>query len=314
MTRGELFPEIEPYEHGMLRLDGLHEMYWEQSGNAQGTPALFLHGGPGAGAGAMQRRFFDPGHYRIIVFDQRGAGRSMPYGEIKDNTTSHLVADMETLRRHLGVEKWLLFGGSWGAALAMAYGAEHPSRCIGFILRGVFLGRAHEIEWFLSGMATVFPEAGRAFSEFLPERERADPLEGYYLRLIDPDPGLHMPAARAWCAYESSCSYLEPNIEPRPPGNAASLAMARIEAHYFKHSMFLGSEPLLGRVGPLGAIPAIIVHGRYDMICPIANAYELARAWPQAQLRIIPRAGHSALEPDILRALVEATDEFSKLR
>ena len=302
------FPEIEPYQRGMLDLDGHHRMYWEQSGNPKGAPAVFLHGGPGAGAMAAHRRFFDPDHWRIIVFDQRGAGRSEPHGEIKDNTTGHLIADMEALRRHLEVEKWLLFGGSWGVLLGLAYGIKNPGRCSGFVLRGIFLGRDTEIDWFLYGMAGVFPEAWRDFSNFLPADERNDLLEGYHRRLTDPQPGVHQPAAEAWSRYERACSTLLPNAVS---GSArGALSLARIEAHYFKHAMFVDAGQLLEGVKALTHIPAILVQGRYDMICPAAGAFTLASAWPGAELVMVPDAGHSAMEPSIRSALIAATEKM----
>ena len=209
--RTHLYPEIDPYGTGRLKRDGLHSLYWEQSGNPEGTPVLFLHGGPGAGASPAHRRFFDPAHYRIVIYDQRGAGRSTPLGELRDNTTPHLVADIERLREHLGIERWLVFGGSWGSTLALAYGIAHPERCLGFVLRGIFLCRRSEIDWFLYGLRHLFPEAWRAFSGALPEAERGDLLAGYYRRLIDPDPTVHLPAARAWSTYEGMCSTLLPS-------------------------------------------------------------------------------------------------------
>ena len=307
--RHDLYPEIEPYASGMLALGAGHEMYWEQCGNPEGEPIVFLHGGPGAGAAAAHRRFFDPRHYRIVIFDQRGCGRSRPFASVHDNTTDHLIADMETLRTHLGIDKWLLFGGSWGSTLALAYGICWPERCSGFILRGIFLGTRREVEWFLNGMGMIFPEARRAFCEFLPCGERNDLLGNYYRRLTDVDPRVHGPAAAAWSRYESACS----NLIPRPDdtGSAAgrqALALARIEAHYFVHDVFLPRRGLLASLGPLKNHPAIIVQGRYDMVCPIATADALARAWPGAEYVIIPDAGHSALEPGIRTVLVRATE------
>ncbi len=309
LQRDDLFPEIEPYESGMLVLDGRHTMYWEQSGNPAGDPVLFIHGGPGAGASPAHRRFFDPRHYRIIVFDQRGCGRSRPFAEVRDNTTDHLVADMERLRRHLGVDRWILFGGSWGSTLALAYARSRSDRCAGFVLRGVFLGTRREIDWFLYGMETVFPEAHRAFREFLPAAEQGDLLAGYHRRLTDSSPRVHGPAAAAWSRYESTCS----NLMPRPEGPAlaadgSALALARIEAHYFVNDAFLGDDVLLGAVDRLAGVPAVIIQGRYDMVCPIVTADRLARAWPGAEYVIVPDAGHSALEPGIRAALVRATE------
>ncbi len=303
--RDSLYPDIAARRHGLMPLDGLHEMYWEEAGNPDGVPALFLHGGPGAGAGAVHRRFFDPEFYRIILFDQRGAGRSRPHAELRANTTPHLVADMERLRLHLEVDRWLLFGGSWGSTLALAYGIAHPARCLGFVLRGVFLGRDRELDWFLHGIGTIFPEARRAFARFLPASQRHDLLAGYLRHLNDPDPAVHLPAARAWRDFEARCSTLLPN---RGGGtDAGALSLARLEAHYFSHKMFLDA-PLLDHVGRLAHLPAAIVQGRYDMICPAATADDLAAAWPGSHLRIIPDAGHSALEPGILAALVAETE------
>ena len=243
-VRNALYPEIEPYAGGMLDLDGLHKMYWEQCGNPQGEPILFLHGGPGAGAAPAHRRFFDPAHYRIVIYDQRGAGRSTPLGELKDNTTPQLVADIEALRRHLGIERWLIFGGSWGSTLALAYGEAHPERCCGFILRGIFLCRRSEIDWFLYGLRTLFPEAWHTFAGMIPRDERGDLLAAYYRQLTDPDPRIHMPAARAWSTYEGACSTLLPSPETVAyfASDGVALGLARIEAHYFSHDIFLPDD------------------------------------------------------------------------
>jgi proline iminopeptidase len=307
-----LFPEIEPRASGKLRLDAVHSMYWEESGRPDGIPAVFLHGGPGAGSTPKHRRFFDPGAYRIIVYDQRGAGRSTPLGELRDNTTPHLVADLETLRAHLRVERWVVFGGSWGSTLAIAYAQAHPERCLALILRGIFLCRKSEIDWFLYGLRGIFPEPWEKFSGFLPREERGDLLRNYYRRLIDPDPAVHMPAARAWSIYEGSCSTLLPSSETVAyfAGEVVALGLARIEAHYFMNDIFLPENSLLENAYRLRDIPGTIVQGRYDMVCPIVSAHELHRAWPQAEYRIVPDAGHSAWEPGILGALVEATQRF----
>ena len=314
--RTELFPEIEPYSAGILKLDGVHAMYWEQSGNPEGPPVLFLHGGPGAGASAAHRRFFDPVHFRIVIFDQRGAGRSTPLGELRDNTTLHLVADIERLRDHLGIERWLVFGGSWGSTLALAYGEAHPERCAGFILRGVFLCRSSEIEWFLYGLRTLFPEAWRTFAEVIPATERGDLLAAYYRRLADPDPAVHVPAARAWSTYEGVCSTLLPSAETVAhfAGDGVSLGLARVEAHYFSHGIFLPENSLLGKVSRLRHLPCIIVQGRYDAVCPIATADEVHRAWPESEYIVVPDAGHSAWEPGIRAELVRATERFKTRR
>jgi proline iminopeptidase len=316
MPRGDLFPEIGPFETGYMPLSGGHVMYWEQVGNPRGRPVLFLHGGPGAGAGAVHRRFFDPDFWRVIIFDQRGAGRSRPLGSLADNTTADLVDDIELLRRHLGIEGWLLFGGSWGSTLALAYTQAHPSRVIGCVLRGVFLGRHSEVQWFLEGLRQVFPDAHANFVGFLPQAERDDILGSYLRRLTDPDPRVHMPAARAWSIYEGSCSTLLPS-----PDTVASFAqdrtalgLARIEAHYFAHDLFLPPEGLLGRMDRMAHVPGEIVQGRYDMVCPPATAFDLAASWPSARLTVVPDAGHSALEPGIRRALVAAVERFRQGR
>ena len=312
MPRGDLFPEIGPYETGYLPLSAEHVMYWEQVGNPRGRPALFLHGGPGAGAGAVHRRFFDPSFWRTVIFDQRGAGRSRPLGSLENNTTPDLVADIEALRRHLGIERWLLFGGSWGSTLALAYAQAHPDRVSGCVLRGVFLGRALEVEWFLYGMSAVFPDAHAQFSGYLPEQERGDLLAAYLKRLTDPDPAVHLPAARAWSIYEGTCSTLLPSPETVSSfaQDRTALGLARIEAFYFAHNLFLPQGGLLGGMGRIGHIPVEIVQGRYDMVCPPRTAFELAASWRGARLTVVPDAGHSALEPGIRRALVAAVERF----
>ncbi len=312
MPRGDLFPEIGPYETGYLPLSSGHTMYWEQAGNPRGQPVLFLHGGPGAGAGAVHRRFFDPAHWRIVVFDQRGAGRSRPLGSLTANTTPDLVADIEILRRHLGIEHWLLFGGSWGSTLALAYAQSHPDRVGGCVLRGVFLGRRSEVDWFLHGMATVFPDAHARFVGFLPQSERGDVLGSYMRRLNDPDPAVHGPAACAWSVYEGTCSTLLPSPDTVAAfsQDRSALGLARIEAHYFVHDLFLPPEGLLGRMDRIAHLPAEIVQGRYDMVCPATTAFELQAAWRNARLTIIPDAGHSALETGVRRALVAAVERF----
>jgi proline iminopeptidase len=315
MARRDLFPEIEAYETGYLPLDSRHVMYWEQSGNPKGVPVVFLHGGPGAGATPAHRRFFDPSYYRIVVFDQRGSGRSKPLGALEDNTTPHLVADIETLRTHLGIDRWLVFGGSWGSTLSLAYAQARPDRCLGLVLRGIFLCRRQEIDWFLYGLRAVFPENWRAFSGFLPEEERADLLGNYHRRLIDPDPSVHMPAARAWSTYEGACSTLLPSPETVATFGAERMALglARIEAHYFMNDAFLPKGGLLAHIDRIRDIPTTIVQGRYDMVCPIVSADDLAQAWPEAEYLVVPDAGHSAMEPGIRARLVEATERFKTL-
>jgi proline iminopeptidase len=314
--RAELYPEIEPYSAGTLKLDGLHTMYWEQSGNPEGAPVLFLHGGPGAGASPAHRRFFDPAHYRIVIFDQRGAGRSTPLGEVRDNTTPHLVADIERLRAHLGIDRWLVFGGSWGSTLALAYGEAHPDRCTGFILRGVFLCRRSEIQWFLYGLKNLYPEAWRVFAGLVPEAERGDLLAAYYRRLTDPEPRVHVPAARAWSTYEGACSTLLPSPETVAyfAGDGVALGLARIEAHYFSHDIFLPENSLLGNAQRLRHLPCAIVQGRYDAVCPIVTADELHLAWPEADYIVVPDAGHSAWEPGVTAELVKAAERMKTRR
>jgi proline iminopeptidase len=315
MPRGDLFPEIGPYETGYLPLGDEHVMYWEQVGNPRGKPVLFLHGGPGAGAGAVHRRFFDPNIWRVIIFDQRGAGRSKPLGGLTANTTQHLVADIEALRTFLNIDRFLLFGGSWGSTLALAYAQAHPGAVMGAVLRGIFLGRPAEVDWFLHGLARVFPDAHAAFAQFLPPEERHDLLGAFLARLTNPDPEIHGPAARAWSIYEGSCSTLLPSFEAVSAfaQDRAAIGLARIEAHYFAHNLFLPPGGLLAHMDPLRNIPGEIVQGRYDMICPAQSAFDLAAAWPMARLTLVPDAGHSALEPGVRAALIAALDRCRAL-
>jgi proline iminopeptidase len=315
MSRQDLFPPIEPYATGNLELDRIHSMYWEQSGNPEGTAVLFVHGGPGAGATSTHRRFFDPAHYRIVIYDQRGAGRSAPLGELRENSTTHLIADIERLRRHLGIERWTLFGGSWGSTLCLAYAETHPAQVRALVLRGIFLCRPSEIQWFLYGIRTVFPEAWRSFAGFLPEPERGDLLAGYYRRLIDPDPAVHMPAARAWSIYEGACSTLMPSPDTVAAfgEDRMALGLSRIEAHYFTHHLYGREDDLVRHVGRIRHVPGVIVQGRYDMVCPIVSADELARAWPEAEYTVVPDAGHSAMEPGIRSRLVGAMERLKRL-
>jgi len=310
--RSALHPPIEPFDSGMLPLDDVHTMYWEVSGNPDGVPVLFLHGGPGGGSSPEHRRFFDPSFFRAVLFDQRGAGVSTPVGEASGNTTQQLIEDIERLREYLGIERWLVFGGSWGSTLGLAYGQAHPSRCLGFLLRGIFLGRPSEIQWFLYGLKNVFPEAWHKFAGMLPPDERGDLLRGYLKRLFDPDPRVHLPYARAWSEYEGTCSTLLPNPDLVRHFTDEALGLARLEAHYFAHECFLGRNELLGRIDRIRHLPASIVQARYDMVCPIVNADELARAWPSARYVIVPDAGHSVWEPPV-RAAVIAELERLKL-
>jgi proline iminopeptidase len=307
-----LYAAIAPLKTGRLALDARHTMYWEESGNPRGVPAVFLHGGPGGGSAPDHRRYFDPAFYRIIVYDQRGAGQSTPAAELTDNTTQHLLDDLERLRLHLRVERWLLFGGSWGSTLALAYAQSHPERVLGLVLRGVFLCRPVELSWFLHDMRFLFPEPWQAFAQFIPEAERDDLLSAYYRRLVHRDPAVSIPAAHAWSRYESSCSTLLPDRElvAHFDDDATALAIARIEAHYFVNRIFLPENALLDNVGRIRDLPCTIVQGRYDAICPILSADDLHRAWPEAEYVIVPDAGHSAREPGIARELVAATNRL----
>jgi proline iminopeptidase len=300
----------------MMPLDGRHVMYWEDSGHPDGVPILYLHGGPGGGTSPRARRFFDPSYYRIVLFDQRGAGRSQPIGECTDNTTALLIADIEALRKRLGIERWLVFGGSWGSTLALAYGEAHPDRCLGFVLRGIFLCSDEEVDWFLNGMQRIFPEAWREFIRHVPKPARDD-IAGWFLNALhDPDPSVHMPLARAWSRYEASCSALLPNpsLISHLEEDRVALGIARLESHYFVNRIFLPPGELLAQVGRLRHLPCIIVQGRYDMICPIATADRLAHAWPEAQYVVVEDAGHSAWEPGIMAALVTACEKMKTAR
>ncbi|MGH6948563.1 MAG: prolyl aminopeptidase [Kiloniellales bacterium] len=311
MAANELYPPIEPFETGRLEIEG-YSLYWEQSGNPSGKPVVFLHGGPGAGASSDHRRFFDPKHYRVVIFDQRGAGRTTPLGGLDGNTTPKLVEDIERLRERFGIERWMAFGGSWGSTLALAYAEAHPERVSALVLRGIFLCRRSEIDWFLYGLRAIFPENWRKFSGFIPEAERSDLLSAYHKRLIDPDPAVHLPAARAWSIYEGASSTLLPSPETVAAfgGDRMALGLARIEAHYFVNDIFLPANALLENLPRIRKIPTVIVQGRYDVVCPIVTADELACAWPEADYRIVPDAGHSAMEPGIRKELVAATDRF----
>jgi len=320
--RTALYPPTEPTDKGTLALDPLHRLYYEVSGDPEGTPVVFLHGGPGAGCHPHHRRYFDPRHYRVVLYDQRGAGKSEPVGELRDNTTAHLVDDLERLRAHLGIDRWVLFGGSWGSALALAYAEAHRERCLALILRGIFLARREEVDWFLNGMGRFFPEAHRRFAEFLPEAERGDLLAAYHRRLIDAAPEIHMPAARVWAGYEGACSTLRHEVKEGPDSQAAAsggkgaFTLARIEAHYFVNDMFMEDAQLLKNAAALEGLPAVIVQGRYDMVCPIQSADALVRAWPGTpgenglDYQIIPDAGHAASEPGTRAALIAATEKF----
>jgi proline iminopeptidase len=313
-ARRELYPAIEPFRHGYLRVSDVHEIYYEESGNPAGKPAVFLHGGPGAGSDKRARQFFDPRHYRIVVFDQRGCGRSRPSASLVENTTWHLVADIERLRRHLGIERWLVFGGSWGSTLALAYAEANPERVSELVLRGIFLLRYAEIRWFYQhGASDIFPDAWEAYRDAIPVDERDDFLSAYHKRLVGSDQRVGLAAARAWSVWEASASFLLSNGDNiRKWGeDQFALAVARIECHYFVNRGFLRSESqLLDDVPRIRHIPATIVQGRYDVVCPATSAWDLHRAWPEADLRIVPDAGHSAFEPGNTHELVLATDRY----
>ncbi|GIX33989.1 MAG: proline iminopeptidase [Lysobacterales bacterium] len=309
-----LYPPIEPFDQGFLQVSLLHSIYYEQCGNPEGKPALFLHGGPGGGCNALSRRFHDPSSYRIVLFDQRGCGRSRPLGELRENTTWHLVADIERLRVHLGIERWQVFGGSWGSTLALAYAQTHPERVSELILRGIFLLRRSELEWFYQhGASEIFPEAWEDFLRPIPPAERGDLMSAYHRRLTGEDAALRLEAARAWSVWEARTSFLRPDPEHVAASEREdfALAFARIESHYFVHGGFFDEDgQLLRDLGHIRHIPAVIVQGRYDLVCPMRSAFDLARAWPEAELIVVPDAGHSAYEPGIADALLRATDRF----
>ncbi|MGH9902422.1 MAG: prolyl aminopeptidase [Pyrinomonadaceae bacterium] len=312
-----LYPPLEPYDRGMLAVSPPHELYYEQSGNPEGLPVVFLHGGPGGGTIPDYRRFFNPAAYRIVLFDQRGSGQSTPHASLEENTTWHLVGDIKKLREHLGIESWVVFGGSWGSTLALAYAQTHPDRARALVLRGIFLCRPKEIRWFYQeGAGAVFPDVWEQYVEVIPEAERGDMLGAYHRRLTCEDEAVRLRAARAWSVWEGSTSKLFPDqglIDHFGEAHTA-LSLARIECHYFMNNAFFETDNyLIENVRKIRHIPAVIVQGRYDVVCPMMSAWELHRAWPEADLRVIPDAGHSALEPGITAALVEATDRFRDL-
>jgi len=309
-----LYPEVTPYRSGRLKVSDLHEIYFEESGNPRGKPAVFVHGGPGGGTEAKMRRFFDPAAYRIVLFDQRGCGQSTPHAELRENDTWSLVSDMEKIRAHLEIEKWQVFGGSWGSTLALAYAEKHPDRVSELVLRGIFLVRKKEIDWFYQrGASSLFPDAWEDYLAPIPEAERGDLLHAYYRRLTSDDPNVRQEAARAWSVWEGRTSNLRPNEDliAKSGGDDFSLAFARIECHYFVNKSFFAKDSqLLDDIAKIRHIPGVIVQGRYDVVCPLESAWELHRAWPEADLKIVGDAGHSAFEPGITHELVEATDRF----
>ena len=314
-TRRVLYPPVEPFDQGFLDVGDGHSIYYEQCGNPRGKPAVFVHGGPGAGGDVGARRFFDPSRYRVVVFDQRGAGRSRPFASLIDNTTWHLVADMEKLRAHLGIDRWLVFGGSWGSTLSLAYAQSHPQAVSELVLRGVFLLRKKEIDWFYQrGASELYPDQWVHFLEPIPVDERDDLLGAYHRRLTGSDPKTRLEAARAWSIWEGSTSFLK--SDPKRTGQFGSpdfaTALATIETHYFvNRGYFTSEDQLLEGVDSIRSIPGVIVQGRYDVVCPIVTAWDLASRWPEADLRIVGDAGHSAYEPGITHELVSATDAFA---
>lgn len=309
-----MFPPIEPHRQGMLKVDDVHTLYWEESGNPDGQPVLFLHGGPGGGTSPMHRRFFDPAHYRIVLFDQRGAGQSLPLGEYRNNTTALLIDDIEKIRLMLGIDTWLIFGGSWGSTLALAYGEEHPDRCVGFVLRGIFLCTKAEVDWFVNGMGHFFPEVHQQFAEFIPAFERGHLLQAYVKRLFCEDPAIYKAAARKWSGYEGACLFLEPQSSAIEDfeSDEVSLGIGRLEAHYMLNAAFMDEDQLVKNIHKIRHLPSVIVQGRYDVICPPISAYRLHQAWRTSKLHMIKDAGHAAMEPGIATELVRATEQFKE--
>jgi len=313
----ELFPEIEPFHSEWLAGDGGHTIYVEQSGNPEGRPIIFLHGGPGGGTGARQRRFFDPAHYRIILFDQRGCGKSKPLGETTNNTTAHLIADMEAIRNHLNIKEWILFGGSWGSSLALAYGVEYPAVTMGLILRGVFLSRKHELEWFLNDVDLFFPELHANLINHKPYINKSNLVQSYIDLVFADDREEAKKAAVMWNTFEGSILKMLPNVSQGNAGEDVDrdfeLARARVQLHYIKHDCFMDGAGILQKLAVLKDKPVSIVQGRYDMVCPPKTAYEVARLLPQSDLIMVPDAGHSASEAGTLDGLIKATEKFKSL-
>ncbi|WP_075174241.1 prolyl aminopeptidase [Neptunomonas phycophila] len=310
-----LYPDIHPYKEQMLDVGDGHSIYIEESGNAEGLPVLFVHGGPGGGTSNAQRSFFNPEKYRIILFDQRGCGRSQPHASLEHNTTAHLITDIEKIRSHLNIEQWMLFGGSWGSTLSLLYAQAFPDRVNGLILRGIFLSRQQDIHWlYQHGASVIFPDYWQDFIHKIPVTEHNNLLHAYYQRLTSDNELERMSAAKAWSIWEGRCSTLVPNadtVEHFSDPHIA-LSMARIEAHYFVNSSFIEENQILDNAACIAHIPTILVHGRYDMVCPVQQAYELHRQLPQAELHIVREAGHSAYEKGIINNLVCATDQFAE--
>jgi proline iminopeptidase len=313
----ELFPEVEPHTEGKLRVSELHTIHYEVCGNPDGKPIVFLHGGPGGGIDPSYRRYFDPKKWRIVLFDQRGCGKSKPFAELRENTTWDLVADIEKLREHLSIDRWVVFGGSWGSTLALAYAQTHPKRVKALALRGIFMLRRSELLWFYQeGASHIFPDAWEGFLAPIPPRERGDMMRAYYKRLTSKDKKVRTEAAKAWSIWEGTTSKLitDPAVVKRFAGGRFADAFARIECHYFVNGGFMQrDDQLLRGVKKLKDTPAVIVQGRYDVVCPARSAWDLHRAWPEAKLVVVPDAGHSMSEPGIRSALIEETDRFAEL-
>lgn len=308
-----LYPDIKPYVRHTLAVDPPHKLYVEECGHPGGLPILFLHGGPGSGCQPQHRCFFDPDIYRVILFDQRGCGRSQPHGELEKNTTTALLTDIELIRNHLGIDRWLIFGGSWGATLGLLYGETHPSRVLGLILRGIFLGREQDTRWFLQeGAPRIFPDAWAALVEDIPAEERNNLIEFFHHRLDGLDELAQMATAKALHAWESSCMRLVNGETSPQAGHTTLLAYARLLIHYARHHYFIQPNQILNHAHQLKNIPGTIVHGRYDVICPAGNAWELHQAWPSSELQIVPLAGHGATEPAIVDALIRATNLMAR--
>jgi proline iminopeptidase len=313
-ARRQLYPPIEPVRTGFLEVGSGHKLYYEESGNPHGKPVVFLHGGPGGGCTPAMRRFWNPDVYRIVLFDQRGSGKSTPHANLDDNTTWDLVNDIEILRAALQIEKWQVFGGSWGSTLALAYCQAHPERATEIVLRGIFMLRKKEIDWFYQhGASEIYPDLWRHYLEPIPKKERSDLLHAYHTRLTSEDQAVRLQAAKAWSIWEGSTSTLLPNekLATEFGSDDMALALARIECHYFVNGGFMEEDQLIKNVDRIRNIPAVIVQGRYDVVCPATSAWELAEAWPEADLRIVADAGHSAFEPGNTHELVMATDEFA---
>ena len=310
-----LYPDLEPYVQHTLAVEPPHTLHIEECGNPSGIPVVFIHGGPGAGCEAYHRRFFDPQRYRIILFDQRGCGRSTPHASLENNTTQALVSDMEAIREHLKIEQWLLFGGSWGSTLSLVYAETHPERVLGVVVRGIFLCRPQEIQWFYQqGASRLFPDYWQEYLAPIPEAERGDLLQAYHRRLTGEDEMARMAAAKAWSLWEGKTATLKPSesVIDHFGDPFTALSLARIECHYFVNNSFLEPNQILRDAGRLQGIPGVIVHGRYDVICPIENAWQLSQAWPEAKLKIVGDAGPAASEPGIINALIQATDDFAE--